>query len=166
MENKINGIYLLTGTNLGNRQKNLALAKELIAERAGPVIASSAIYETEPWGIPDQPAFYNQVLFLHSTLTAEAVLNVILLIEQEMGRVRIEKYGSRVIDIDILFFNNDRYASEKLVIPHPRIPERNFVLAPMLEIAPDFIHPLLQKTIRQLAAASPDHLRATRLPKS
>ena len=99
-------------------------------------MACSSVYETAPWGITDQPAFLNQVLRLSTTLSPGALLRIILQIEEQMGRVRVRKWGQRLIDIDILFYGNSVIAEEDLVIPHPGIAERRFVLEPLVEIAP------------------------------
>lgn len=163
MENKVNEAYLIMGTNLGKRAGNLAIARKQIEENIGLVQKLSSIYETEPWGIADQPAFYNQAVKIHTPLSAIQVLACIHQIEHEMGRVRQEKYGARIIDIDILFFNDEVYNTVQLIIPHPRITERNFVLAPLAEIAPGFIHPVLQQPVSALLELSTDPLFAMRV---
>lgn len=146
---------------MGDRRKNIETALKLIEQNIGNIINSSSIYETEPWGITDQPGFYNLVLQLQTDLSAEEVLSTSLDIEKKMGRIRHLKYGSRVIDIDILFYNLDILQLPHLTIPHPRISERNFVLAPLAEIAPTLVHPVLDKSIEQLRKDCTDTLRAT-----
>ncbi|GAB3423679.1 2-amino-4-hydroxy-6-hydroxymethyldihydropteridine diphosphokinase [Niabella aquatica] len=158
MKNKVNEIYLITGTNLGNRLKNLNTATGFIEKDIGLVVKRSSVYETEPWGLAGQPAFYNQVLLVHTRLTADEVLAAIHRTEKAMGRIRLEKYGTRIIDIDILFFNHEIYDTETLIIPHPRITERNFVLMPLAEIAGHFIHPVLQQPVSALLPQSKDPL--------
>lgn len=158
MDQKLNRAYLITGTNLGNRQDNLKRAIAEIEKKIGSVASCSSVYETEPWGLSNQPSFYNQALSIDTALDVWSLLASTLAIEASMGRVRAERYGTRIIDIDILFFENMVIHSEKLTIPHPRIRERNFVLAPLAEIAPALVHPVLHQTIQELWEASDDRL--------
>lgn len=155
-----NLVYLGLGTNLGNRMINLERARTLIQERMGAILLQSSVYQTEPWGLKDQPEFYNQVLLLETGLAPGAILDLILQIEKEMGRIRHLKWDRRLIDIDILFYNQEVIQLDRLTIPHPLMEKRNFVLAPLAEIAPGFLHPVLGKTIRELAQASADPLKA------
>jgi len=157
-------VFLLLGSNLGDRPQVLAAAREMIAGQAGSLTAQSAIYETEPWGITDQPAFLNQVLEITTSLLPEDLLRIILNIEHDLGRVRYERWGARVIDIDILYFEQTVLDSARLTLPHPRIQDRRFVLAPLAEIAPDFMHPLLQKTSSQLLQQCPDTSAVSKIP--
>jgi len=166
MKNIVNVVYLLLGTNMGQRSKNLATARQEISEKMGDLHHQSSVFETEPWGITNQPAFYNQVLVVHTFLQPEQLLTLIHQIEHEMGRERKERYGARIIDIDILFFNQEVYHSHRLSIPHPRISERNFVLAPLSEIAPDLIHPVLQQPLHELLKQSKDPLQAVKIQES
>lgn len=154
----MNKTYLLTGSNLGDRKKNLESAMQLIAESCGEVTKTSSLYETAAWGKTDQPSFLNQVLEVTTLLSAEQLMKQILRIEEKMGRTRNEKYGPRLIDIDILLFNNDQYDLDFLKIPHPEMQNRKFALTPLAEIAPDVIHPVLKKNIRQLLKSSSDQL--------
>ncbi|MFT3903501.1 MAG: 2-amino-4-hydroxy-6-hydroxymethyldihydropteridine diphosphokinase [Niabella sp.] len=146
----MNNVFLIIGGNLGNRKANLREACARINERAGKVVKTSSIYETEPWGVEGQPHYYNQVLQVLTRLQPDALMQTLLKIEEQMGRVREIKYGARTIDIDILFFNDLAYESPMVTVPHPRIAERRFVLTPMAEIAPDFIHPVFQKNMTAL----------------
>jgi 2-amino-4-hydroxy-6-hydroxymethyldihydropteridine diphosphokinase len=159
----MNTAYLLTGGNMGAREENLLLARERIREECGEIIAVSSLYETAAWGKTDQPSFLNQVLQIETKLKPRQLLLKILEIEEQVGRKRKEKYGPRIIDIDILFFNNQVYKSSLLTIPHPEIQNRRFVLVPMAEIAPDFVHPVLKETIIGLLAVSPDQLEVKRM---
>ena len=155
----MNKLFLITGGNIGDRKKNLETAAVLIKRRVGKITKLSKIYETEAWGNRDQPAFYNQVLVIESKLSAREILTAILKIEEEMGRKRTVKNAARIIDIDILFFNEDIVNEQNLVIPHPEIGNRRFVLSPLNEIAPQMFHPVLKKTIRQLLSESKDQLK-------
>lgn len=138
-------------------------ALELVGVFAGEVMAASSLYRTAPWGKTEQAEFLNQAFEIHTELEPQELLETILAIEKHMGRSRQEKWGPRLIDIDILFFGDKIIKSPELIIPHPHLEERNFVLAPLAEIAPDFLHPLLQKTIRRLLEESPDKSRVERL---
>lgn len=154
----MNKAYLLTGGNIGDRLTYLLSAYQIIEKSVGEVLKKSSIYETEAWGLTNQNAFLNQVLLISTNLSAEELLEGVLNIEQQLGRKRFEKMGPRTIDIDIIFYNDDIIASPHLTIPHPRIAERRFVLTPISEIAPDFVHPVLKKTITQLLEICPDQL--------
>ena len=150
--------YLLIGGNQGERTAQLALAREKIAAAAGDLLCVSSLYETAAWGKTDQPDFLNQALELATSLEATELLGVLLDIELQMGRRRLEKYGSRIIDIDMLFFNDAIIRLPQLVIPHPEIQHRRFALAPMAEIAPLFKHPVLGQSIQELLAVCDDPL--------
>lgn len=151
-------VFFSIGGNLGNRPINLATAITAITKKVGAVLSVSAIYETKAWGVENQPDFLNQVLAVATELSPMETLDTVLNIELEMGRVREQKWYTRLIDIDVLFYDNQIINSEKLTIPHPFIAKRNFVLAPLTEIAPDFVHPVLQKSIKELYKNSTDPL--------
>jgi 2-amino-4-hydroxy-6-hydroxymethyldihydropteridine diphosphokinase len=144
------GVYLLLGSNLGDSKAVLQIARTHIEERIGRVIAASSIYLSKAWGIQNQPDFLNQVLELDTALRPSQVLKEILEIERELGRIRYQKWGTRIIDIDILYFGEEILESPELNIPHPENQNRNFVLVPIAEIAPDFIHPVLKRTQKEL----------------
>ena len=150
--------HLLIGGNLGNRKETLSKAVSLINEQCGPLTGSSSIYETEAWGITDQPSFLNQALEISTSLNARQLMRKVLKIEEEMGRVRKEKLGPRIIDIDILLFENEIHDLRFLKIPHPEMQNRRFVLVPLAEINSTLQHPVLKKTIAELLEECPDNL--------
>ena len=145
-------VYLSTGSNLGNRENYLLQAEEAIIEFIGHIDARSSIMETAPWGKTEQPNFLNRALRIKTKLPPLFLMETILEIEREMGRNRQEKWGPRIIDLDVLFFDNRIIDEDGLRVPHPHLHERDFVLKPMVEIAPDFIHPVLHKTMAELLA--------------
>ena len=154
----MNTAYLLTGGNMGDREKNLAKARELVDKNCGTIIHASSVYETAAWGKTDQLSFLNQALIIHTSLHAEQLMQRILELEEKMGRVRDVKFGPRIIDIDILLFNHDIISTSIVKIPHPEMQNRRFVLTPLAEIAPTAIHPALKKTIKELLNDCPDTL--------
>ena len=155
--------YLLIGGNLGNRKDNLLKATSLIIEQCGVLTRSSSIYETAAWGITDQPSFLNQAVEISTSLNARQLMRKILKIEKEMGRTRNEKLGPRIIDIDILLFENEIHDLRFLKIPHPEMQNRRFVLTPLAEIDPGLQHPVLKKSIAQLLEECPDNLEVTKI---
>ena len=150
-------VFLGIGTNLGNRESNLKEAVARIEEYIGPVVKSSSVYETEPWGFQTENEFLNMVVKVETKLTPSGLLGRILMIESLSGRVRGEKqYTSRVIDIDLLLYENMIIDEESLKIPHPLMHERRFVLVPLCEIESQMIHPVLNKSIASLLGACKD----------
>jgi 2-amino-4-hydroxy-6-hydroxymethyldihydropteridine diphosphokinase len=154
----MNGIYLLLGSNMGNRMEYLREAEKLLIKNHIQVIDESSIYETEPWGNADQPWFLNIVLQVNTSLLAEELLEKLLAIELELGRIRKEKWGERSIDIDILYLNEEIIETETLTIPHPGIPDRRFTLIPLVEMCPLETHPLTKQNQMELLAACTDEL--------
>ena len=159
----MNRAYLLIGGNLGNRKENLLQATTLINEQCGTVTKSSSIYETEAWGKTDQPSFLNQALEINTSLSARQLLRKILKIEKTMGRIRKEKLGPRIIDIDILLFENEIHELRFLKIPHPEMHNRRFALVPLAEINSGLQHPVLKKTVAQLLEECPDNLEVKKI---
>ncbi|SHN28934.1 2-amino-4-hydroxy-6-hydroxymethyldihydropteridine diphosphokinase [Mucilaginibacter sp. OK098] len=143
----MNNVFLLLGSNLGNRQHFMQEAIKLIELRIAPVIKASSIYETQSWGKTDAPDYLNQVVVIETDISAREVLRKILAIELILGRRREEKWGSRTIDIDILFYGAEIINEEGLHVPHPELHKRRFTLEPLAEIAPDLVHPAINKSI-------------------
>jgi len=154
----MNKIYLLLGSNIGDSGRRLNDAIKHINKKIGKVIRHSHIYTTAAWGKTDQPDFLNQVIVAETKMTAAETMQKILEIEAAMGRVRTEKNAPRIIDIDILFFNKDIINKDGLMIPHKEIPNRRFVLVPLNELSPGFVHPVAQKSIHQLLRDCTDKL--------
>jgi 2-amino-4-hydroxy-6-hydroxymethyldihydropteridine diphosphokinase len=144
-------VYLGMGTNLGDREKNLEQALDKIAEVIGIIVSRSSVYETEPWGFQSSDQFLNMVIGVDTNLKPSGLLGRLLMIESLLGRLRDGKqYSSRIIDIDILLYGRQKVDTISLKIPHPRMHQRNFVLIPLCEIAPRFVHPVFGKTITEL----------------
>lgn len=145
--------YLLLGSNLGMKIENLHSAENEISHNIGIIIKKSSIYQSPPWGFEHKEYFLNQVLQIKTQQSPEELLNTILNIEKNSGRIRSHEsktYQPRKIDIDILFYDRAIIKTDKLVIPHPRLHLRKFTLIPLHEIAPDLIHPIYKKTINEL----------------
>ena len=146
----MNQVYLQLGSNLGARENFLQTARDFISEELGLIEEISKIYESTPWGVDGQGCFLNQVLLLSTSIGPHDLLKLILTIEKKIGRIRIEKWGERVIDIDILLYNNDIIETIDLCIPHKYLSKRRFVLIPLCEIAENLNHPKYNKTILEL----------------
>lgn len=159
----MNNTYLLLGSNMGNSAELLSNAIKQIENKIGPLLLSSNLYATAAWGNRSQPDFLNQVIKIATHLAAAETLAIILSIEKNMGRIRTTKNAPRIIDIDILFFNNEIINQSDLIVPHPEIQNRRFVLTPLQEIAPQMIHPVLNKTIEQLLSQCPDQLAVKKI---
>ncbi len=154
----MNTAYLLIGGNLGDRAAYLQLAVKHIEALCGKITSSSSIYETAAWGNTNQPAFYNQAIQLMTPMAPEDLLEQLLAIELEMGRVRSQKYGPRTIDLDILLIDDKVLDTPNLTIPHPQLQHRRFALLPLTEIAPSLHHPVLDKTVSELLVNCTDTL--------
>jgi len=155
---KTHTAFLLTGGNIGDRFEHLSKAKELIDKEAGKVIKYSGYYETKAWGKEDQADFLNQAIELETDLSPEDLLQVLLKIETSLGRTRDQKWDARIIDIDILLYDDEIIETDDLCVPHKYMHERNFTLIPLLEIAGEKEHPILKKTIETLYWESKDNL--------
>ena len=152
------GIFLLLGSNQGDRRQSLSGARHAIVQQIGPIVNASSVHTSSAWGQTEQPDFLNQVVEVTTGLDPLQLLSVIHKIEIDLGRIRFEKWGPRVIDIDILYYGEKMIQSEDLIIPHLGIPARRFTLEPLKEIAPDFIHPVLHKTNSELLKLCNDSL--------
>ena len=155
----MNKVVVLLGSNLGNSKLLFQRGLNLLIEKLGKLLSKSALYESSPWGFEHENNFLNQVLILETIYSAEDVLQVCLQVENNLGRVRKEQigYSARVIDIDLLFVNDEVLETETLVLPHPRLHLRKFTLLPLVDLIPDFIHPRLQRDMQYLLANCKDN---------
>lgn len=156
--------YLLLGSNMGERVQLIERAVLDIAARVGTIHARSSLYETAAWGNENQAPFINLAIIVESAMPAETILDTILDIELELGRVRLEHWGERLIDIDLIFYDNEIIdIPGKLVVPHPEMQHRKFVLEPLAEIANDYFHPVFKKTIADILLSLPDKLPVSKI---
>ncbi|SMD32397.1 2-amino-4-hydroxy-6-hydroxymethyldihydropteridinediphosphokinase [Reichenbachiella faecimaris] len=155
--------HLLLGTNIGDKKHNLLQARELIIARIGKIIKPSAIYQTSAWGKEDQDDFLNQVLAIETEQSPEVLLGKCLDIEKDLGRVRFEHWGERLIDIDILYYGDQVITSQRLTVPHPEIQNRRFTLVPLVEIAPEYKHPKMNQTNKDLLGLCTDPLEVVKI---
>jgi len=146
----MNIVFLQLGSNLGNRESLLQDAISAIEERVGKVVEKSKVYESAPWRVEGQENYLNQILKVKTEISADDVLSTILDVEKELGRIRLEKWGERLIDIDIIFYNDSIIETAELCVPHKHMHERMFVLTPLHNIAPDMVHPKYNKTVDEL----------------
>jgi len=146
----MNQVYVALGSNMGNSHSIINDAKILIENNGMKILACSKIYKTKPYGYLEQPDFTNGMLHVETELSCNEVLEKLLSIEQELGRVRVIHWGPRIIDLDIIFFNNEIYNEEKLKVPHPDMQNRDFVLGPMCDLNEEFVHPVLGVSMREL----------------
>jgi len=157
----LHSVYLLLGSNKGHRRKHLLLAAYFIQQLAGKIEKTSAVYETEPWGKSNQPKYLNQALLISTTKTPLQLIRILQKIEKKLGRTNKNHFAARTIDIDILFYDSIVLASKKLIIPHPRLHLRNFTLQPLSELNKSYTHPVLQKSIDDLAKHCVDTLKVS-----
>ena len=155
--------HLHLGSNQGDRKVQLARAIQMIEESIGPVLGSSAMYETDAWGNTDQEDFINIALEVEHYMTPNQLLKTVNKIEDQIGRVRLAKWGPRLIDIDIIFIEDIVVDTERLTIPHKLMHKRNFVLYPMVEIAPEFIHPVINERLSTILEDCEDETKVRRI---
>ena len=160
MDERSNMVVLSLGGNIGDVKQTFINSINLLKEEVGEIDLVSSIYKTKAWGVEDQPDFLNQVLVLNSDLNPQEVLKRCMNIELKLGRVRKQKWYERIIDIDILFYNDKIIESSNLTIPHPYVHKRNFVLFPLVDLIPTFKHPLLKDSMEELKNNCDDKLQA------
>ena len=165
MDKRNNLVVLGLGGNVGDVKRTLKDAVKRLEGVLGEIVMSSSLYRTQAWGVENQPDFLNQAIVLDTKLPPNIVLKRCLEVEIELGRDRIsgEKWQQRVVDIDVLFYNQEIIKTDDLTIPHPYIQERNFVLFPLVEIIPNFEHPILKKTVLELKKTSNDRLQINKV---
>ncbi len=156
-------VYLLLGANIGKRFDQMRAAFQEIGEQIGAVVRYSSLYETAAWGMNDDPSYLNQVILVETALEPLAVLKRINKIEEKLGRIRNLKWESRLIDIDILFYDDRVISTPELSVPHPYLHLRRFTLIPLNEIAPDLLHPVLKKNTKDLLKELKDELDVRKL---
>jgi|LakMenEpi03Aug12_release.lakeMendotaPanAssembly.Ray.scaffolds.fasta_scaffold18713_3 2-amino-4-hydroxy-6-hydroxymethyldihydropteridine diphosphokinase len=157
-------VFLSLGGNLGNTQEIFEQSYPAIEKKVGKILQKSSLYRTAAWGLKDQADFINQVMLLESALNPHEILTEIQAIEKQFGRERLVTWGPRTLDLDILFIENLKIQNEKLQIPHPHIHNRKFILIPMHEIAKEFEHPELKKTISELMLEATDDFSVNLIP--
>ena len=153
-------IIILLGSNLGDRLANLQQAIASIASFS-TILQQSNIYQTAAWGNTDQADFLNQAIEIQTNQTAENLMHALLAIESQMGRVRLQKWEPRIIDLDIIFYESEIHTTDFIQIPHPEMQNRAFVLKPLLDLIPNFEHPILKQSISQLWEKCPDQLEVS-----
>lgn len=164
MELDTENVYLLLGSNLGDRNALINDAIQLIEQRVGPVFKRSSLYETAAWGLQEQPAFLNVAVGVSTTLSPLEVLQEVLDIESVLGRIRHEKWGARLIDIDIILYGNAIVdLGTRLQIPHPQMEYRKFVLEPLAEIAGTYVHPQLKLNLLEILKRLSDNLSVSKV---
>jgi len=162
----MNKVFLLLGGNLGDRIKLLHSAKQLIQYKIGNIEKESSIYESLPWGFEAEQNFLNQVAIINTNLSAQKVLKFCQEIENDLGRKRYsDHYESRTMDIDILFYNDEIINDKNLIVPHPKLHQRRFTLEPLVEISPEYVHPVLKKRLQVILNDCKDNSEVTRLYK-
>ena len=149
---------ILLGSNIGDKRINLSKAIDLLKENGSSLIKKSSIYESEAWGNEDQDTFYNQVIVIKTFMPPIFLMKTLLKIERKIGRLRKEKWGPRTIDLDLLFYDHQVLISNIVTIPHPEIQNRKFTLIPLVEICPQFIHPVLNQSMTALLSSTQDTL--------
>lgn len=154
----LHNVFILLGSNQGQRKQFLQKAIQQIQLQCGSITKESSIYETAAWGNTKQASFLNKIISIRTKLSPDALMKKLLEIEEELGRVRTEKYGPRTIDLDILFYDTLIFHSAIVTLPHPAIQDRKFVLIPMAELSPGKIHPVYKKTINTLLKECTDQL--------
>lgn len=158
-----NQIYIGLSTNLGDKIQNLTNAKKQLQKNKINIINESSIYKTEAWGYEKQPEFFNQIIQISTNLNPNQLLTITQKIEKKLGKITLFKFGPRIIDIDILYYNNQIIHEPNLKIPHPQNQNRNFILVPLNQIATDFIDPITNNTIYQLLQKCQDTKKVSKI---